>query len=135
MSVFAHGVLPVHTVPRIQTRILIGDDSGATSTTIWEQWIEPGGHIPLHYHEVEEVLVLLSGSIELVLGDKQDTVQAPATILVAPRVVHGVQHVGTEQVHLLAMFPEKSPQIFEPTGKLRPLPWEDTESLTSDDNA
>ena len=133
MSVFADGVLPVHTVPRIQTRILIGDDSEATSTTIWEQWIEPGGHIPLHYHEVEEVLVLLSGSIELVLGDKRETVQAPATILVAPRLVHGVQHVGAEQVHLLAMFPKKSPQIFDPAGNLRPLPWEDRELPVEDD--
>ena len=127
MSVFAHESLPVHTVPRIQTRILLGADSEATATTIWEQWIDPGGHIPLHYHEVEEVLVLLAGSVELVLGDEEETVRAPATILVAPRLLHGLKQVGTEQVHLLAMFPKKSPKIFDPTGKLRPLPWEDLE--------
>lgn len=128
MTVFYHESLPVHTVPRIQTRILVGDSSSATATTIWEQWIDPGGHIPLHYHEVEEVLILLAGSVELVMGANQETVQAPATILVAPQLVHGLQHTGSEQVHLLAMFPDKSPQIFDPTGKLRPLPWEDLRS-------
>ena len=128
MTVFHHESLPVHTVPRIQTRILVGDASGAAATTIWEQWIDPGGHIPLHYHEVEEVLILLTGSVELVMGDQQETVRAPASILVAPHLVHGLQHVGSEQVHLLAMFPEKSPQIFDPAGKLRPLPWEDLQS-------
>ena len=128
MAVFYHESLPVHTVPRIQTRILVGDDSGAATTTIWEQWIEPGGHIPLHYHEVEEVLILLAGSVELVMGDQQEVVSAPATIVIAPHLVHGLQHAGSEQVHLLAMFPETSPQIFDPTGKLRPLPWEDRDS-------
>jgi len=128
MAVFYHESLPVHTVPRIQTRILVGDASGAAATTIWEQWIEAGGHIPVHYHEVEEVLVLLAGCVDVSLGEERVKVLAPATIVIAPHQLHGLQHAGTEQVHLLAMFPEKSPQIFDPEGNLRPLPWEDWQS-------
>ena len=115
----------MHRVPRIQTRILVGEKSGAAATAIWEQWIETGGYIPLHYHEVEEVLVILSGSVDVTLGEAQVTVPAPATIVVPARQIHGLRPSGSEQVHLLAMFPEKSPQIFDPQGTLRPLPWED----------
>lgn len=132
MAVFLHDSLPIHTVPRIQTRVLVGDGSGAEATTIWEQWIEPGGYIPLHYHEMEEVLVLLAGSVELTSGDQNQTVSAPATILVPARQLHGLKPTGTEPVHLLAMFPGKSPQIFDPVGNLRPLPWEDWQQDEAD---
>ena len=125
MAVFLHDSLPVHRVPRIQTRILVGEGSGAAATAIWEQWIETGGYIPLHYHEGEEVLVILSGSVDVTLGEEQVTVPAPATIVVPAHQIHGLRPTGSEQVHLLAMFPEKSPQIFDPQGTLRPLPWED----------
>ncbi|MDE0735915.1 MAG: cupin domain-containing protein [Pirellulaceae bacterium] len=125
MPTFLHDALPMHTVPRIRTRILVGDESGAETTTIWEQWIEEGGHIPLHYHEVEEVLVILSGSLVVTLGETTEAVTGPATIVVPPRQLHGVEFSGEKPVHLLAFFPVKDPQIFDVEGGLRPLPWED----------
>ena len=125
MPTFVHKALPMHTVPRIRTRILVGDESGAETTTIWEQWIEEGGHIPLHYHEVEEVLVILSGSLVVTLGDSTETVTAPATIVIPARQTHGVEFNGSETIHLLAFFPAKNPKIFAVDGSLRPLPWQD----------
>jgi quercetin dioxygenase-like cupin family protein len=125
MPTFLHDALPMHTVPRIRTRILVGDESGAETTTIWEQWIEEGGHIPLHYHEVEEVLVILSGSLVVTLGDSTETVTAPATIVIPARQTHGVEFNGSETIHLLAFFPAKNPKIFAVDGSLRPLPWQD----------
>lgn len=125
MPTFLHDSLPMHSVPRIRTRILVGDESGAETTTIWEQWIEEGGHIPLHYHEVEEVLVILSGSLVLTQGDSTETVTAPATIVIPARQTHGVEFNGSETIHLLAFFPAKNPRIFAVDGSLRPLPWQD----------
>jgi quercetin dioxygenase-like cupin family protein len=115
----------MHSVPRIRTRILVGNESGAETTTIWEQWIEEEGHIPLHYHEVEEVLVILSGSLVLTLGDSTEPVTAPATIVIPARQTHGVEFNGSETIHLLAFFPAKNPKIFAVDGSLRPLPWQD----------
>jgi quercetin dioxygenase-like cupin family protein len=125
MPTFSHDSLTTHSVPRIQTRILVGDKSGAEATTIWEQWIEKGGYIPLHYHEVEEVLVILSGSLVLTLGDSTEAVTAPATIVIPARQTHGVEFSGQETIHLLAFFPVKAPQIFAVDGSVRPLPWQD----------
>ena len=125
MPVFANDDLPVHAVPRISTRILVGKSSGAHETAVWEQWIRPDGFIPLHYHEVEEILVILTGSICLTLGDEDLVVSSPATILVPPRQIHGLRTAGDDDVHLLAFFPTADPTIISPEGTLRPMPWDD----------
>ncbi len=123
-SIAQHDQLPIREVPRIKTRVLV-DGSRSESLTTWEQWIGPGGHIPVHYHEMEEVLMLLAGQIELTVADETRVVTAPANILVPAGVVHGLKPTGDVEVHLLAMFPSADPKIFSPDGTLRPLPWED----------
>jgi quercetin dioxygenase-like cupin family protein len=117
--------MPIYDVPRIRTRIVVGDGSGAESTAVWEQWISADGYIPLHYHEEEEVIVLLEGRISITLGENQDAVCGPSTIVIPAREIHGLRPVGPEEVHLLGFFPVTSPKIYAPDGALRPLPWED----------
>ena len=104
---------------------MVGDGSGAESTAVWEQWISADGYIPLHYHEEEEVIVLLEGRISLTLGQNQDAVLGPSTIVIPAREIHGLRPEGPEEVHLLGFFPVASPKIYAPDGTLRPLPWED----------
>lgn len=125
MPVLPHRSLPVHDVPRIKTRVLTGGGNEAENTAIWEQWIEPDGHIPLHYHETEEVLLILEGEVSLTIQDETSVVAAPATIVLPARQVHGMRPSGSSHVHLLAIFPIGHPEIFAPDGLLRPLPWED----------
>ncbi len=127
MPVVSHSKLPFHEVPRIKTRVLASEKEGAEETSIWEQWIEPNGHIPLHYHETEEVLIILEGDISLTIEGKTSQVAAPATVIVPVRQVHGLRPTGASPVHLLAIFPSAVPKIFSPDGILRPLPWEDFE--------
>lgn len=116
--------LTISETPRITTRVLVNAASGAKATEVWQQWMKPGGFIPLHYHEVEEVLILIRGRVELTQGVETTTVEGPATILVPPRQLHGMKQVGEEQVELLAFFPTVSPGVFSPEGKLVRLPWQ-----------
>lgn len=125
MAVIPHDDQPKHAVPRITTRVLVGSGSGATATAVWEQWLAPEGFIPLHYHEVEEVLVILAGQVELTLGAETMPARAPATILVPPQASHALKPVGPETVHLLAFFPTATPKIYAPDGSERPMPWQD----------
>ena len=127
MPVYRHDELPVHDVPRIRTRILVSQELGATETTVWEQWIDEGGYIPLHYHEVEEVLVLLDGRVELTIDDEVSIAVAPATVVVSPQQVHGLKPADSATVHLMAFFPTATPEIFSPDGTQRKKPWEDTD--------
>jgi quercetin dioxygenase-like cupin family protein len=125
MPIVIHAELPIHEVPRIRTRVLVSAATGAAATAVWEQWIKPDGYVPLHYHEVEEVLVLLAGEVVLTESDKITIVRAPATATLPAGVIHGLRPRGSGEVHLLAFFPTAAPTIYTPDGKLRPLPWED----------
>lgn len=118
--------VPIHQVPRIRTRIVTGGSTGAEQTTVWEQWLEPDGLIPRHYHEVEEVLVLLAGSVEVTLGEQAHIATAPASVQIPAGELHGLRPHGEAAVHLLAIFPTTRPQIFAADGSLRPYPWEDS---------
>lgn len=125
MLAIRNNELPVHKVPRIRTRILVDSSRNATATAIWEQWIDDGGYIPVHYHGTEEVLVILSGSIELFLAGETTIFREPLTVVVPPGVLHGLKPASEEQVHLMAVFPTADPVIFAEDGSLRPMPWED----------
>jgi len=128
MSIVAHDELPIHEVPRIKTRVLVGADRGSTETTVWEQWIDPDGYIPMHFHEVEEVLVFLSGEVALTHENETSVIQAPATAVIPARQIHGLRAAGSTQIHMLAFFPTASPTIIATDGGLRPMPWEDREN-------
>ena len=125
MPVFQHADLPIHSVPRIKTRVHISAENGAAATSVWEQWLQSDSHIPLHYHKVEEVLVVLAGELKVTLGDETLLVRAPASILVPPRQLHSLVPRGETEVHMLAFFPTAKPKIYQPDGSERPLPWDD----------
>ena len=125
MSILSHRGLPFHEVPRIKTRVLASGQYGAEATAVWEQWIEPDGYIPLHYHETEEVLLILDGDLSLTVDNATSLLSGPATIVVPARQLHGLRPCDGSRVHLLAIFPTAQPTIFAPDGSLRPLPWED----------
>tara|TARA_B100000686_G_C16311562_1_gene723598 strand:- start:117 stop:581 length:465 start_codon:yes stop_codon:yes gene_type:complete len=118
-------------VPRISTRVLSGKATGAEETTIWEQWIEPHGFIPLHYHDTEEVLVILEGVVTLELSDSTIEVTSPASILVAKNELHGLHPAEGNRVHLLGIFPTANPKIWDAQGKPRPLPTEDVKTVNN----
>ena len=133
MPVYPHDDLPTSEVPRIRTKNLCHPGMGAAETAIWQQWIEPGGFIPLHYHEVEEVLLITAGEIELTLEDQVSTVSAPATVIVPARQLHALRPAGESQVELLAFFPVAEPIILDPDGVPRPMPWDDHETVSESD--
>ncbi len=129
MPIIQHDDLPIHVVPRIKTRIIVEGSSGAASTSVWEQWIHSDGHIPLHYHDVEEVLVILAGEAVVTLGDETNVVNAPASILIPPFQMHSLRPHDSNEIHLLAFFPTTRPTIFAPDGSELPMPWEDRQQI------
>ena len=130
MPIVSHNDLPIHQVPRIKTRVLVGGKISADETSVWEQWLENAGFIPLHYHTVEETLVILQGTIALTIEENTIDVEAPSTIVIPANQLHGLRSIGSNTVHLLAFFPTANPQIIAADGSLRPMPWEDLQGGT-----
>ena len=87
------------------------------------QTLEPGASTPMHYHECEEVIVILRGAGLLSVGDEV-TEFGPGTTLVVPdKVIHQLINNGAEDMFLIAALSETPGRVFAPDGSLMELPW------------
>ena len=79
-----------------------------------------GGRRSLHYHEEDEAIVVLEGTLEVRLGDQVHRVGADHTLLVPPGAPHGFTSVGSVPARVLGFFPSADP--FERTTFLEGQP-------------
>jgi len=90
---------------------------------VWMQTLEPGAATPVHYHECEEVVVVLRGAGHLSVGDEVTEFGPGTTLTVAPKVVHQLVNSGAEEMSLIAALSETPGRVFAPDGSVMPLPW------------
>jgi mannose-6-phosphate isomerase-like protein (cupin superfamily) len=65
----------------------------------------PHGGPPLHAHKTEEAHVVLSGTMEYVIGSQRFTVEAPYVARVPAGVAHTFVNAGTTPLNVIAVFP------------------------------
>ncbi len=87
--------------PGVRTRNWSAETDGARALHIGEQIFEPGNGVPLHWHYYEEHLAVLSGQMELTVGDETKVVSAPFCVIFEPETVHSFYAVGDEPLHLM----------------------------------
>jgi mannose-6-phosphate isomerase-like protein (cupin superfamily) len=66
---------------------------------------QPHGGPPLHTHKTEEAHVVLSGTMEYVIGNQRFTVKAPYVARVPAGVAHTFVNAGATPLNLIAVFP------------------------------
>jgi mannose-6-phosphate isomerase-like protein (cupin superfamily) len=66
--------------------------------------IAPGHVLATHTDSRDEILVVLSGSGEGIVGDETATVRAGALVFVPAMVPHGVRNTGTEPLRVVGIF-------------------------------
>ena len=69
-----------------------GDGTTSTDASISEVGVGTGA--PLHTHEDDELIVVLSGTLSVRYGDETHEVGADHTIVVPPNVPHGFTAIG-----------------------------------------
>jgi mannose-6-phosphate isomerase-like protein (cupin superfamily) len=65
----------------------------------------PHGGPPLHTHKTEEAHVVLSGTMEYIIGDQRFTVKAPYVVRVPAGVAHTFMNAGSTPLNVIAAFP------------------------------
>ena len=65
----------------------------------------PHGGPPLHTHQTEEAHVVLSGTMDYVIGDKRFTAEGPFVARVPAGVPHTFANGGTTPLNIIAVFP------------------------------
>jgi quercetin dioxygenase-like cupin family protein len=69
--------------------------------------LEPGAGAPTHFHNaVDEVIVVLEGSLEMWIGDERRVVGANHTVALPAGVPHGFVAVGPGPTRILAFLPQ-----------------------------
>ena len=73
---------------RRRERLLVSGDVGAESLTIKEVELHPGWEEPLHSHPIDVAMMVTAGAVQVVLGDRIETVRAGCTLFVPPGEPH-----------------------------------------------
>ena len=66
--------------------------------------IEPGHYLGTHTDSAEEILLILSGAVEVRLGDEKGRLMAGQSALVPAMAPHSVRNTGTETARCVGFF-------------------------------
>ena len=83
-------------------------DKGATSTAVVYFELAPGMHLGTHRDSAEEVLVVLEGEIEAVVGEERGRLRAGGIALVPAMVPHDVICTGDVPAKVAGFFPSNT---------------------------
>jgi quercetin dioxygenase-like cupin family protein len=89
---------------RIRVDFPISSTAGAASTAVVYFELEPGEHTGMHTDSAEEIVLILSGKAEAIVGDERGELTAGGVGLVPALVPHSVRNIGEETVRVVGFF-------------------------------
>ena len=79
-------------------------DVPISSTAVVYFELEPGEHTGMHTDSAEEIVLILSGRAEAIVGDERGELTAGGLGLVPALVPHSVRNIGEETVRVVGFF-------------------------------
>jgi quercetin dioxygenase-like cupin family protein len=89
---------------RIKVNFPFSKATGNASSAVVYFEIEPGHYLATHTDSAEEIVLLLSGTVEASLGDEGGTLTAGEAVLIPAMIPHGIRNVGTEKARCVGFF-------------------------------
>jgi quercetin dioxygenase-like cupin family protein len=89
---------------RVKCTVPFSQATGNASSAVVYFEIEPGHYLGTHTDSVEEIVLLLSGTVEASLGDEYGTLTAGEAVLIPAMVPHGIRNVGKEKARCVGFF-------------------------------
>jgi quercetin dioxygenase-like cupin family protein len=78
--------------------------TGNQSSSVVYFEIEPGRYLGTHTDSAEEIVLILSGTVEASLGDETGQLSAGQAVLIPAMVSHGVRNIGNETARCVGFF-------------------------------
>lgn len=78
--------------------------TGAASSSVVYFEVEPGKHLGMHRDSAEEIVMIMSGNAEAIVGDDRAKVGAGSVALIPSMVPHDIVNVGDETVRVVGFF-------------------------------
>lgn len=89
---------------RLRFDFPISSLTGAASTAVVYFELEPGAHTGMHTDSAEEVVYIVSGTVEAIVGDERGELSAGGLGVVPALVPHDVRNVGDDTVRVVGFF-------------------------------
>ena len=124
MSVIDNAAIQQFSLPGLAHQTLASHKDGLRNCEVWMQMLGPGAETPVHYHDCEEVIVVMNGSGQLSINDEVLEFGPHSTLIIPPDMVHQLVNSGTEEITLIATFSSTSAKVFTPDGEELVLPWQ-----------
>jgi quercetin dioxygenase-like cupin family protein len=78
--------------------------TGALAASVVYFEVDPGNHLGMHTDSAEEILYIVSGTAEAIVGDERGVVGPGSLALVPAMVPHDVVNNGEETVRIVGFF-------------------------------
>jgi quercetin dioxygenase-like cupin family protein len=98
--------------PKARVRNFIANKELGTKSDIHENVISPGVTVPWHFHETEEIIVVLEGNGECRTEDGTEAYAAGDIIILPPRVKHSLRNSGDTNIRQICIFPDDPATTF-----------------------
>lgn len=108
---------PVH-------QTLAGPRNGSQRMEVWMQSLAPKAATPVHRHDCEEVIVVLTGSGICEIEGQAVPFGPGSTIIVPPNAVHRITSDGPDTMKLIAALSAAPVAVETPDGTRIHLPWD-----------
>src|SRR6266581_5896344 len=89
---------------RVRAGFPISSGTGTKSTAVVYFELEPGEHLGSHTDSAEEILLILEGKGEAMIGDEQAAVQTGTLTVVPALTPHSVKNIGEETLRVVGFF-------------------------------
>jgi len=86
---------------------LIDSETGAENFAMRKFTLERGGYTPLHAHDWEHEVYVLSGKGIVTIGDNDFTLEEEKVAHVPPNISHQFRNIGNEDFIFLCIIPLK----------------------------
>lgn len=110
-------------LPGIEHQTLASQAHALAGISLWRQTMAPGSATPLHQHDCEEVVLVLSGSGEVRSNGTATPFGPDTTLVLPPRVPHEIVNTGDAPLVTVAVFSATPVGTFLPDGARMELPW------------
>lgn len=124
MPVLANASREHFSIPGIDHQTLASLRDGLAGLEIWHQTLDPSAETHVHYHDCEEVVVVLEGSRRATIAGEAHAFGPDSTLIIPGRGVHQLVNTGDVPMRLLAAFPATPARGFAPDGAELALPWQ-----------
>ena len=111
-------------------REVVGEAQGSSSLSMQHFTVEPGAVTPLHRHDVDEALLVLSGRLRVRIDDEWSQVEPGDVCLFPADTPHGFVGAGDGAAEILVVFPIPAAITAAHTTYLEgdpPLTWREAE--------